>query len=162
MARPARGAGAGAEHYRLDLSRRPDRLCALRLAAHDAREAAYVKAHGTWRPTDYDKAEPAGFVCGTSQVAGRFTGFRNVHYQTKPWADGLAASFFERGLVDRPMAIVEFDFASVARPHAGITPMTAAAFNELLKGCGLKHEQVEMDGDDDARAAAAPTRTAAT
>ena len=68
-------AGGLSGHYRLDLSKRYDRLTALRIAAHDAREAAYARRHGRWAPTSKEERnDPLGFPCGASQVPGRFTG----------------------------------------------------------------------------------------
>jgi hypothetical protein len=102
-------------HYELTLSSHLDRGTAMRLAEISAHENAWCRrSNHQWQVPGHGH---------TSQKQNK-NNFRNELYGRVPMEHGISDDFFRKGLQDKTMGNLEFDFVSTTRPMEGFTAPT--------------------------------------
>ena len=98
-------------HYALDLSSPLDIEVSMRLAEISAHENSWCRrSNPQWRIVGHGH---------TAQKQNK-SNFRNELYGRVPIESGLSDDFFKKGLLDKTMGSLEFDFVSISRPSLGV------------------------------------------
>jgi Ran GTPase-activating protein (RanGAP) involved in mRNA processing and transport len=102
-------------HYALDLTNPLDRMAGIRLMEISSYENAVARRlNPLWRTVGHGH---------TAQRQNR-TNFRNEYYGRVLLPGGVNDEFFAKGLCDKPMGLLEFDFVSITRPCGGLDQPT--------------------------------------
>ena len=97
-------------HYTLDLRSPIDRMVGIRLMEISAHENFLMgRVSPIWKSSGHGH---------TAQKQNR-SNFRNEIYGRFPLPQGLTDEFFSKGLCDKTLGILEFDFVSTTRPMLG-------------------------------------------
>jgi hypothetical protein len=111
-------------HYRLNLSHEDEHLTAIKLFEINNDDIAYVR-----RTIPEWKAKDHGY---TSQMCGSVfpSNFRNITFAKAPI--DLNEQFFSKGLRDKTIGVLEFDYISTSRPAEGVKGIASYDLNALL------------------------------
>jgi len=140
-------------HYQLNLRNTFDRIALMKLAEHNSMEVAATVELSKW-----DKRHG-----GTAHLSD-WSNFRNAKLNGASLPSGWTNTFFHHALLDRAEGILDFDYASTARPKKGTAAMKMSSFFNLSHALGLPMSRTDKklyatipesaDGKSSARLAA--------